>query len=82
MTRTKCQYGLWQMSWESALGAAKVQRGSAPTGGIWLNLTGDLPLFRRNGKQAGVRLSVSAEGKRLGFKNDTPHGHFLVASYG
>lgn len=41
--------------------AAEEKRGSAPTGMIWLNLTG-APLFRRNGKHTGVRLSVSAEG--------------------
>jgi len=42
--------------------AAEEKGGSAPTGMIWLNLTGDLPLFRRNGKHTGVRVSACAEG--------------------
>jgi hypothetical protein len=48
--------------WEQHGMAAEERHGSAPRGGIWLNLTGGLPLFRRKGKHPGVRVSASAEG--------------------
>jgi hypothetical protein len=56
--------------------AAEEKRGSAPTGMIWLNLTGDLPLFRRNGKHTGVRVSASAEGPDVRIKNETAYARF------
>ena len=57
--------------------AAEEKGGSAPTGMIWLNLTGDLPLFRRNGKHTGVRVSACAEGPDNVGRMDPPYTLFF-----